>query len=140
MKKWIVKEEKNIADVLIEAYGKNEQELFQNIVQAFTSIITDLENLKAKEKLSFKVKANEFAEIIFNFVEKLIYFKDVKALLFKRGKFVLKRNNELLLVVDLFGEKISDKMPIKIDVKALAHHKFKVEKNKCYKTTMVFDV
>jgi len=140
MKKWVIKGEKNIADVFIEIYGKNERELFQNILQAFSSIITDLKKLKAKEKLSFKIKANDFAEIIFNFIEKLIYFKDVKALLFKRGRFILKRNNELLLTVDLLGEKISDKMPIKIDVKALTRHKFRVKKNKYYKATIVLDV
>jgi SHS2 domain-containing protein len=140
MKKWVIKEDKNIADILIEIYGKNEQDLFQNVLQGFTSIIVDFKKLRVKEKFSFKMTADSLTELVFNFVEELIYLKDTKGLLFKKGKFLLKQNNKLTLTAVLFGEKISDKIPIKIDIKALTRHKFRVEKNKYYKATMVFDI
>jgi SHS2 domain-containing protein len=140
MKKWIIREEKNIADILIEVYGKDEYELLNNIIQAFTSIITDLKKMKLKEKLSFKIKANNLADLVFYFVERLIYFKDVKDLLFKKGAFSLEKNRQLYLSVNLLGEKISQNLPVKIDIKALTRHKFAIEKNIYYKAVMVFDI
>jgi len=141
MKKWIIKEDKNIADVFIEVYGADEEEFFQNILQAFTNIVTDLKKIKTKEKLSFKLKAENLSELVFNFVDRLIYLKDVKNLLFRKGRFLFKKNHQLLLAGELLGEKISDKLPIKIDIKALTHHKFKVKKEKKgLKATLVFDI
>lgn len=140
MKKWLIKENENIADILIEIYGKDKKEFFQNILQAFTAVITDFEKLKLKEKLSFRIKGESFSDLVFNFIEKLIYLKDVKGLLFKEGKFYFEKNNCLILKVDLLGEKISERLPVKIDIKAVTQHKFRVEKNHIYKATIVFDI
>lgn len=141
MKKWWLKEEENIADVSIEIFGKKEEDLFNNLTEAFTSIITDHKNLRSKEKFSLKMTALNLEELVFNFIEKLIYLKDTKGLLFKKGKFVFKRNKKISLTSILFGQKISDNLPIKIDIKAIARHKFEVKREKnIIKTTVVFDV
>lgn len=141
MKKWQVKEDKNIADVMIEIFGKNEKELFQNLLTGFASIITNPKKLKEKEKFSFKMTAFTFEELVFNFVEELIYLKDTKAVIFKKGKFVFKKDTKFNLEAVLWGEKISEALPIKIDIKAITRHKFEVkkEKNKL-KVIIVFDV
>ena len=39
--KWKVVGHKNPADIKIEVYGQDEEDLFKNILQAFTDVITD---------------------------------------------------------------------------------------------------
>ncbi|MBI2051231.1 archease [Candidatus Roizmanbacteria bacterium] len=140
MKKWVIREKEIIADVQAEVFGKSREALFNNLVGAFSSIITDPERIQAKEKITFSLSAQDFQELVFSFVEKLIYLKDVRTILFKNGKFMLKEGKKPTLKATLYGEKITQRLPIKIDIKALTWHKFKVEKNDVWKATLVFDI
>lgn len=137
MKRWVVKEQENIADIALEVYGKDKEDLLQNILQAFTSIITDLKKIIPKEKISLILPVKTFPDLVFNFVEKLIYLKDAKGLLFKKGEFKIENKK---ITINLSGQKITPELPIRIDIKALTRHKFKVEKNNNYKINMVFDI
>ncbi|MFN4212478.1 MAG: archease [Microgenomates group bacterium] len=138
MKKWKVIEEENIADLTVEVLGDNKKDLLNNVITVFASLITDVDKLKETEQLkNVEIKGENFEVIIFNFVEKLIYFKDAQFLLFKKGEFKVGNKK---IIANLFGQKITNELPIKIDIKALTKHKFKVRKNKFYKVFMVFDI
>jgi len=138
MDKWVVKDNKNIADILVEVYGKNKTELLKNVLQAFTSIITEIGKVNRLTTELIKLEEENIEEMVFGFVDKLIYFKDTQGLIFKDGKFRLKDH---CLEVRLFGQKIDERVPVKIDIKALTYHKFEVKKMKTgYKTILVFDV
>ncbi len=147
MLRWRVFEDKNIADILVEVYGKNKKELFLNIVKMFSSIISDIKKIKENREWKIEVKEDKFSDLVFSFIDKLIFLKDTKGLLFKDGDFKIKQNDnkikqndKLLLTALLKGAKVTKDLPIKIDIKALTRHKFKIEKNKYYKVIMVFDV
>lgn len=140
MKKWRIKEEENIADVALEIYGADEVSLFENIVEVFASIITDHRALKAVKKKTVEIEEADFSNLIAKFINRLIYLKDVEFLLFKKGKFTIKKNKRYKLKADLFGQKADENLAVKIDIKALTQHKFKVTKDKNYKVTLVFDV
>lgn len=138
MKKWRVIEKENIADLDIEVYGKDESDLLKNILQAFTSLTADIGKLREVEELkNLEIKGDNFEEIVFNFVEKLVYFKDAKSLLFKKGRFKI---NDRKIIADLSGQKITPDLPVRIDIKALTRHKFKVTKGRRYKAALVFDI
>lgn len=140
MKKWQIKEDENIADILVEVYGKDMKEFFSNLLQAFSNIIVDLKKITLNQKKRINIKAKNFSELVFNFIEKLIFLKDVNGLIFKKGKFEFKKNDYYILKATLKGEKIKNILPIKIDIKAVALHKFEVKKNKFYKARIVFDI
>jgi len=70
--KWRVVDSKNIADINIEIYGKNEEDLFKNILQAFTEVITKIDSIKEKEELSLKITGKNLEELILNFIDQLI--------------------------------------------------------------------
>lgn len=138
MKKWQIIEDENIADLAVKVFGKNEVDLLQNILLAFASLTTEIDKLKEIAKLrNLKIKGENFEEQVFNFIEKLIYLKDTKSLLFKRGEFQVLAGE---ITANLFGQKITSDLPVKIDIKALTRHKFKVTKNKYYKVFMVLDI
>lgn len=140
MKKWRVKERENIADVALEIYGADEVSLFENIVEVFASIIADHRALKAVKKKTVEIEEADLSNLVFKFIDRLIYLKDVEFLLFKKGKFTIKKNKRYKLRVELLGQKINESLPVKIDIKALAEHKFELKKNDYYQVTLVFDV
>ena len=136
-KKWEIIEDKNIADVLLVVYGKTKNGLFNNLLEAFSSIITESKKINLKKKVTFKIAGENFSEQVFLFIEKLIYLKDTKYLIFKKGNFRFKKN---LIKATLFGQKLAN-LPIKVDIKALTKHKFNLEmKNGVYRLSLVFDI
>ncbi|MBI2641561.1 archease [Candidatus Roizmanbacteria bacterium] len=141
MKKWIIKEDETIADIQIEVFGKDEKELFENISDAFTSVITSPGKLSAAKEVSLKLAAKNIPELVFLFTEKLIYLKDVKQVLFKKGVFQCMFTQKGWTLYGLLsGQKIAEDLPTKIDIKAITRHKFSVVKNGYYKATLVFDL
>ncbi len=139
MKKWIVIENKNIADLIIEVYGSSKKSLLKNVLLAFSSLITDVKRLKNIVKMKgLEITGESLEERIFHFVEKLIYFKDTQFLLFKKGEFKILEDK---IIANLSGQKITPLLPVKVDIKALTRHKFNLKEEKgYYKLVMVFDV
>jgi SHS2 domain-containing protein len=137
-KKWEIVEDKNIADVFLVVFGKTKHALLNNLLEAFAAIITEIKEINnLKEKITFKVEAFDFSEQIFLFIEKLIYLKDTKHLIFKKGDFCFKKNS---IEATLFGQKLTH-LPIKVDIKALTRHKFDLKrKNGIYRLSLVFDI
>ena len=136
-KKWEIAEDKSIADVLLVVYGKTKNSLLNNLLDAFGSIITEINKINLKKEIIFKIEAENFSEQIFLFIEKLIYLKDTKYLIFKKGQFVFKKNS---IKVTLFGQKLTN-LPIKVDIKALTKHKFDLKrKGGIYYLSLVFDI
>ena len=94
-------------------------------------------SVNLKKEISFKIEGKNFSEQIFLFIEKLIYLKDTKHLIFKKGNFHFKKNS---IKVTLFGQKLTN-LPIKVDIKALTKHKFDLKrKGGIYYLSLVFDI
>lgn len=131
-------ESKNIADIYLKIWTKTKRDLFNEIIFAFSDQIVDFNNIKKNIKEKISLKENNFPDLIFKFIEKLIYFKDTKRLVFKKTKIDFFKNQ---INGYLIGQKIDKNLPIKIDIKALAYHKFKIKKIKnFYFVYLVFDV
>ena len=140
--KWKIIDDKNIADIMIKVSANSEEVLFSNILEAFTEVITKISRVKAEKDISIKITGKNLSELVSNFINKLIYLKDTNFLIFRRGEFKLMFTREgYTLFALLSGQKIKKNLSIKTDIKALARHKFKVEKirNK-YKVSLVYDV
>jgi SHS2 domain-containing protein len=139
MKRWQVFDKENIADIKLAVFGRTKKELLQNLIQAFTETVSAIKKVNKKEVIKdLKVKGENFPEVVFNFIEKLIFLKDAKFFLAKDGIFKFK-NSELTF--SLLGQTITKDLPIKTDIKALAKHKFQVKKEKnYYKVSLVFDI
>jgi|YNPMSStandDraft_1061717.scaffolds.fasta_scaffold90613_1 SHS2 domain-containing protein len=139
MKRWQIFDKENIADIKLAVFGRTKKELLQNLIQAFTETVSAIKKVNKKEVIKdLKVKGENFSEVVFNFIEKLIFLKDAKFFLAKDGIFKFK-NSELTF--SLLGQTITKDLPIKTDIKALAKHKFQVKKEKnYYKVSLVFDI
>lgn len=131
-------EDKNLADIYLKVWAKTKKDLFNEIVSTFSNQITYTDRVKKEIKEKINLKEKNFSDLVFKFIEKLIYLKDVKNLIFKKGEIVLKNNQ---IKGYLFGQKINQELPIKLDIKAITYHKFKVRKEKnFYYLYLVFDI
>ena len=136
--RWKIIEDKNIADVLIEVYGKNEEDLFANVLDAFTDTITKIDRVRKEEETSIKITGKNLQDLVLNFINQLVYLKDTSLLLFRSGKFKVTYTEQgYSLFSILTGQKITKNLPIKTDVKAVTLHKFKIQKiGKMYKVSL----
>lgn len=138
MFKYKIFEEENIADIKIEVYGKTRKQLLENVVESFSSIVVDYQKLMFKNRVRFYLEGEKFEDLVFKLVEKLIFLKDTKFFVAKKAKFE-KITNKFLSGF-LIGQKNLSYQFFKIDIKALAHHKFEVKKDKGWRAVMVFDI
>ena len=143
MKKYKILEDVAIADIAIEAYGKNLNELFENTALAIFEESADLKKVDNKENKIIKIKANNVEDLLFDFLSEILFLKDKDSFLFKKSVVKIKdTNGKFSLDSELFGEKIDrEKHELRNDIKAITLHMFKVEKTKQgYKAVVVVDV
>ena len=143
MKKYKILEDVAIADIAIEAYGKNLNELFENTALAIFEESADLKKVDNKENKIIKIKANNVEDLLFDFLSEILFLKDKDSFLFKKSVVKMKdTNGKFSLDSELFGEKIDrEKHELRNDIKAITLHMFKVEKTKQgYKAVVVIDV
>jgi len=131
------------ADVMFEAYGKNLNALFANAALAVFEVQCDLKKVGNKIKKKIKLKNENAENLLFDFLEELIYLKDAKYILFGKFRVEIKkiRDNYILDAV-AYGEKINpEKHELKTDVKAVTLHEFFLKKtNKGWKCRVLLDI
>ena len=143
MKKYKILEDVAIADIAIEAYGKNLEELFENSALAIFEESANLKNIKEKEKKSIKINAPNIEDLLYDFLSEILFLKDTYSIIFKKSKIkIQKKGKKYHLNAELYGEKIDrERHELGNDIKAITLHMFKIEKTKKgYKGMIVVDV
>ena len=143
MKKYKILEDVAIADIAIEAYGKDLDELFENTAFAIFEETADLKNVKDKEKKTIKINADNVEDLLYDFLSEILFLKDRDSFLFKKSNVKINEKNEkYYLNAELSGEPIDrEKHELRNDIKAITLHMFKIEKTKDgYKAVVVVDV
>ena len=141
-KKFRFIEEIATADIAFEAYGSNENELFENAALAIEEITIDTSNVKPKVKKKIRVEAAELDKLLFDFLSELVYFKDADALVFSSFKVLIKKNKTYKLEAQVAGERFDAKPnELRDDIKAITWHMFRLEQTpKGWKCRIVVDV
>ncbi|MEK6808820.1 MAG: archease [Nanoarchaeota archaeon] len=132
-----------IADIAFEAYGKDLAELFENSAIATTSVMVELDNLKPNIRKIINLENRDIERLLFDFLNEIVFIKDSETMLFKNYSVDIKENEgKILLRAELLGEGINPKrQTLKIDVKAVTMHLFRIEKiDNLYIATVVLDI
>ncbi|MAG19945.1 archease [archaeon] len=125
------------SDVMFEAYGKNEKELFENSALALFNVICRVKKVKNKKKVKIKVKGEDLKDLMFNWLQELIALVDVKEMFF--SKFKILKISENKLEAEVYGEEIKPENGETV-VKAISYYKFELEKKKNWKVRVVMDI
>lgn len=133
------------ADIGLNVYGKNLEELFENSSLGMFSLLTDIKKISANRKVNVKVNAPDIETLLVSWLNELIYLIGSKKMLFNKFRInrIYKNNNLFNLEGIVFGEKINlAKHHFYLEVKSTTYHNLEIKKNSKgqYYTTIIFDV
>lgn len=129
-----------LAEASFEANGKTLKELFESCADAFIDTSANPKKIKSVIKKELEIKADNLEELLFNFLEELVFLKDSDSVIF--NKVEVKDISENKLKALLIGDTINPScQELRADVKAITMHKFKVEKTDFgWKAIVVMDI
>jgi SHS2 domain-containing protein len=126
------------ADVGLIAYGNTLAEAFGNAAYGMFTIIAELGTVKETESRQLEVSDNDLEGLLFEWLNRLIYFFDVEMLLFKRFNISDLAENRLKAIC--YGEKYDpSRHHLKIGVKSATYHMLKVDRGK-NEVRVIFDI
>lgn len=126
------------ADVGLIAYGKTLAEAFGNAAYGMFSIIAELRRVREIESRRLELSEKDWDGLLFEWLNRLIYFFDVEMLLFKR--FDIKVFDGCELKAICYGEKYDPyRHQLKTGVKSATYHMLKVDREK-NRVQVIFDV
>lgn len=132
------------SDVAFEAWGKTLEEAFISAADATANVMVDeLGSIRKTEQVSFELYNDDLDMLLFNFLNELIYLKDVKKLLLRvEGAEIKKDGPGYRVKAAASGEAIDyTRHPLKVDVKAVTLHLFGLKKTgQGWMTTVVLDI
>lgn len=149
---WKFVEGLTVADVAFEASGSTMEKLFESAAEAVTAtMVREVKSVKALKTKKFSLSEENEEKLLFEFLQKLVFYKDAELLLFSKcevktsGGAKSKKNGEnnfLKLNAVLKGERIdAKKHELLVDVKAVTWHKFELKKTaRGWKAQVILDV
>ena len=120
-----------IADIAFEAYGTTLDELFQHAAEAMFTGMVDLATVTPTITKEIHVHGNTLEEALYNFLEELVYLKDVEVMVFSQFTVRVSPGKVYRVHAIIKGEEINQKKhKLGNDVKAVTLHQFSVKKEK----------
>ena len=128
------------ADIKFQAFGKTLNECFKNSVLA---MINSQYKGKIKNKLKkkIKIKGKDLENLLYNFLEEILFLVDTKGFLTSRAKVKISKDRKSL-EAELIGDNIKN-YKLSWDVKAITYNEMFVkidEKKKIWTSQVVLDV
>jgi SHS2 domain-containing protein len=133
------------ADVMIEGVGKSIEEAFESIALALINVMINHNNITAKSKIKDKiqVRTKNIEDVLIDFLNKLIFLKDVKKFVFSDIKVKISQDDEVFVVeFELFGDYYnSGNYDFEVDVKGASYSGLEIkELNGKYVCRCIVDV
>ena len=117
------------ADLGVEAKGKSLEEAFKEGAKGLYNIMVDIDKVDKREAVEFEVEGESLEELLYNFLNELLFYTDVDNLVFSDFDIKIERDDDnYKLRCTAYGEKIDkEKHNIKEEVKAVTYHKMEIK-------------
>lgn len=118
------------ADVMFCAEEKTIQSLFTTAANACFDVMADPKTVQDKVTRTVAVKATDIKDLMFNFLQEIIFYKDADGLVFCKIEDVQMQTKKpnMTVTATLHGDVINPKkQTLRNDIKAVTLHQFKVE-------------
>ena len=133
-----------IADVAFRAKGRTVEEMFSSAANATTNVmVDDLSAIADRQKVQVDLSESALDMLLFDFLNELIYLKDVRQLLLlPESVRISSAGSSFKLHAVLSGEQLDPaRHPLNADVKAVTLHRFEVkEETDGWQATVVLDI
>ena len=131
MSPWRFRGDVAIADVAIEAWGANLEELFVDCADATLSTMAgDPGAIEERERRAIRVEEQGADLLLYRFLEEIVYFKDAQGLLLRVPTVRIREHGStLVLEAEACGEPLDPaRHRLLVDVKAVTLHRLRVER------------
>lgn len=121
------------ADMYIVGHGKRLEEAFENTAIGLGFMIVSSNNIKAKVQKTIKVEAEDKESLLFEFLNKFLYFQDADSLIFHKVKVkkIEETKGRFVLTAVASGEKFDQKRhETGTHVKAITYHYMEINGTK----------
>lgn len=121
------------SDAKIKAYGKSFEECFANAAEATTRVMTDPEKVEDKITKSVQVSGNDLKQLLYNFLEELLFLLDTQGFLLHRVRNIKisPKGKGYFLSANLCGDTVDGKYEIETGIKAVTYMDMEVKENYC---------
>ena len=137
-------EDVGTADIAFEATGRDLPELFVAAADATMNVMIDnLDAIESREARRIELENDNIEMLLYDFLQELIYFKDVKRLLLRAREIQIEQKDEAYsLKSKVVGEQLDDtRHQQRADVKAVTLHGFSVEeRDGAWKAKVLLDI
>lgn len=122
------------ADIGIRGIGKTIEKSFEEIAKALFDLEVDIKKVKAIKKIIIKAEAQNYEELLVEYLNALLAESGIKEMIFSKFKVKItkdKKANKMKLIAEAQGEKLNiKKHRIKVEVKAATYSELKVYQHK----------
>jgi len=127
------------ADIMFEAEHDSLEGLFHDAAQALLETMCDVNTVKPAKQFDVRLEHTDPEQLLFNFLEEIIFLKDAEGVLFCSVSIYLENTQ---LTATLFGDSVDPlTQTLRNDVKAVTLHEFILEKREdIWKTHVILDV
>ncbi len=117
------------ADVGIRASGQTLSELFRDTALGLISVIGETGEFKEIRSIEINLAADSLAELYYDWLSEIVFYKDAERFLPGRIQIAELDEEKPKIQAVLYGETINpSRHTLKIDVKAITHYCFRIEK------------
>lgn len=118
-----------MSDAYIEAWGDSLEEAFAYAAAGFYDTMINYDSIEAHIKEDITVEGHDIQELLYNWIEELIYIFETKGMIFKKFYIKIYRDDDRwVLNGELLGERYSKaKHGSKTHVKAVTYHAMEIE-------------
>lgn len=131
-----------IADLAFRAESDSLEGLFEEAARAVMEAMANTQTLEPKGTRSICVNADNVEDLLYKFLSEIVFLKDAEAILFKNIKVKIARDGEYTLTAEGEYDYIDPgRQELRMDVKAVTYHMFRVVEEKGRWTcTVVVDI
>ena len=127
------------ADVGIMAYGADVREAFANAARGMFSLIVEPGSVREMAHRDIEVTAPDEESLLVTWLNELIYLFDAENMLFSR--FDITELGDTRLKARTYGEVVDDtRHRLKTGIKAATYHMVEVDRGKCGRVRVLFDI
>ena len=115
------------SELAVRVVGTSQTDLFVNAALALFDVITDTENIEAKERMQLEVEGSDRDDLLVNWLRELLYLYQGSAYLLK--EFTVQEMRDTAMKAEVSGEKLDpDRHEIKQEIAAVAYDQSHMQK------------
>lgn len=118
------------ADIGLRGIGPSRDEAFSQTAIALTSVVTDVETVRAKDQLSISCEAQDDEQLLVDWLNTLIYHMATSKLLFKQCNVSISHNGSFKLEALCRGEPMDrNRHKLNVEIKGATYTELSVKKD-----------